>query len=278
MRNLNTVLSKLNDRLLRLEGELFVLAGRSLAPRSPQATSPQSVPCKLLEGAKLALSDEAEPTRWTPRPGSTLRPPSPWSMNCSSNPREAAPLFRRDRRRQARTISDRVADQPSPRPVPPGHRASIVTPALTTTSAGRHARLVEAAAEAERADARSHILREILVGDAADRAIITSGGSTVRIAVPDAPSTLAGKNFRLEAPTRAASNASVGENTPGMVTMPWWRARASTSTSTLGDTMRRPPVSWRRSTSRGRQHRAGADQDVGRRALRRDLDRAERLR
>jgi hypothetical protein len=32
MRNLNTVLSKLNDRLLRLEGELFVL--RSIARAS----------------------------------------------------------------------------------------------------------------------------------------------------------------------------------------------------------------------------------------------------
>jgi len=48
-----------------------------------------------------------------------------------------------------------------------------------------------------------------------------SAGSTARIALmPAAPSTLAGKNFSAEAPSRMAWKASDGENTPGMVTMP----------------------------------------------------------
>ena len=72
------------------------------------------------------------------------------------------------------------------------------------------------------------------------------GPEAARIAeMPEAPSTLAGKNFRPEAPARAASKASVGENTPGIVTIAWSRARLNTSTSTFGDTMRLPPASWR---------------------------------
>ena len=38
--------------------------------------------------------------------------------------------------------------------------------------------------------------------------------------MPPAPSTLAGKNFSAEAPSRIARKASVGVNTPGIVTMP----------------------------------------------------------
>src|SRR3954452_10274375 len=81
-------------------------------------------------------------------------------------------------------------------------------------------------------------------------AIITPAGSTARIAaMPDAPSTLAGKNFRPEAPERAASSASVGENTPGSVIMTYWCARVSTCVSTFGDTISWPPTSLSRSTS-----------------------------
>ena len=67
MPDLNAILAKLNDRLLRLEGELFVLlslaratltAGDDLAARMR----------KLVEAAKVALDDEAlrpldKPTR-----------------------------------------------------------------------------------------------------------------------------------------------------------------------------------------------------------------------
>ena len=81
MRNLNTVLSKLNDRLLRLEGELFVL--RSIARAALTAGDESAVRTrKLLEGARLALWTKPS-GRWTPRPRSTSRPRSPWSKSCS---------------------------------------------------------------------------------------------------------------------------------------------------------------------------------------------------
>ena len=67
--------------------------------------------------------------------------------------------------------------------------------------------------------------------------------------IPAAPSTLAGKNLRLEAPALAASSASVGVKTPGIVTMPRARALAMISGSTLGVTRSRPPTSWSRSTA-----------------------------
>ena len=67
MPDLNAVLAKLNDRLLRLEGELFVL--RSLARASLTAGDGSAVRMrKLVEAAKVALEDESrrpldKPTR-----------------------------------------------------------------------------------------------------------------------------------------------------------------------------------------------------------------------
>jgi hypothetical protein len=67
MPDLNAVLAKLNDRLLRLEGELFVL--RSLARATLTAGDDHAVRMrKLVEAAKVALDDEArrpldKPTR-----------------------------------------------------------------------------------------------------------------------------------------------------------------------------------------------------------------------
>jgi len=67
MPDLNAVLAKLNDRLLRLEGELFVL--RSLARASLTAGDGSAVRMrKLVEAAKVALDDESrrpldKPTR-----------------------------------------------------------------------------------------------------------------------------------------------------------------------------------------------------------------------
>ncbi|KWV54318.1 hypothetical protein AS156_00900 [Bradyrhizobium macuxiense] len=92
MRNLNTVLNKLNDRLLRLEGELFVL--RSIARASLTAGDESAVRTrKLLKGAKLALADEAE------RPLDTATQKyvaAALAMvdELLEQPREAAPLFR----------------------------------------------------------------------------------------------------------------------------------------------------------------------------------------
>ncbi|MFB9265556.1 hypothetical protein ACFFWD_20775 [Bradyrhizobium erythrophlei] len=92
MRNLNTVLNKLNDRLLRLEGELFVL--RSIARASLTAGDDAAARTrKLLEGAKLALADEAE------RPldsATTKYVAAAMAMvdELLEHPREAAPLFR----------------------------------------------------------------------------------------------------------------------------------------------------------------------------------------
>jgi len=67
MPDLNAVLAKLNDRLLRLEGELFVL--RSLARATLTAGDDHAGRMrKLVEAAKVALDDEAlrpldKPTR-----------------------------------------------------------------------------------------------------------------------------------------------------------------------------------------------------------------------
>ncbi len=67
MPDLNAVLTKLNDRLLRLEGELFVL--RSLARATLTAKDEHAVRMrKLVEAAQVALQDEArrpldKPTR-----------------------------------------------------------------------------------------------------------------------------------------------------------------------------------------------------------------------
>ncbi|WGS17461.1 MULTISPECIES: hypothetical protein [unclassified Bradyrhizobium] len=92
MRNLNTVLSKLNDRLLRLEGELFVL--RSIARASLTAGDESAARTrKLLEGAKLALADEAE----RPLDSATSKYVAAAIAMVDElleHPREAAPLFR----------------------------------------------------------------------------------------------------------------------------------------------------------------------------------------
>jgi hypothetical protein len=67
MPDLNAVLTKLNDRLLRLEGELFVL--RSLARATLTAKDESGARMrKLVEAAKVALEDESrrpldKPTR-----------------------------------------------------------------------------------------------------------------------------------------------------------------------------------------------------------------------
>src|SRR6476469_10831755 len=67
MADLNAVLTRLNDRLLRLEGGLFVL--RSLARATLTAGDDHAVRMrKLVEAAKVALDDEArrpldKPTR-----------------------------------------------------------------------------------------------------------------------------------------------------------------------------------------------------------------------
>jgi hypothetical protein len=59
MADLNAVLTKLNDRLLRLEGELFVL--RSLARATLTAKDEHSLRMrKLVEAAQVALADEAK--------------------------------------------------------------------------------------------------------------------------------------------------------------------------------------------------------------------------
>nr|WP_245323306.1 hypothetical protein [Bradyrhizobium stylosanthis] len=67
MADLNAVLTRLNDRLLRLEGELFVL--RSLARATLTAGDDHAERMrKLVEAARVALDDEAlrpldKPTR-----------------------------------------------------------------------------------------------------------------------------------------------------------------------------------------------------------------------
>jgi hypothetical protein len=67
MPDLNVVIARLNDRLLRLEGELFVL--RSLARATITAGDDHAGRMrKLVEAAKVALDDEAlrpldKPTR-----------------------------------------------------------------------------------------------------------------------------------------------------------------------------------------------------------------------
>ncbi|WP_249159229.1 hypothetical protein [Bradyrhizobium tropiciagri] len=92
MQNLNAIVSKLNDRLLRLEGELFVL--RSIARASLTAGDETAGRTRqLLEGARLALSDEAQ------RPldrATTKYVAAAMAMvdELLEQPREAAPLFR----------------------------------------------------------------------------------------------------------------------------------------------------------------------------------------
>jgi hypothetical protein len=57
MPDLNAVIAKLNDRLLRLEGELFVL--RSIARATMTAGDEAAERMrKLVQGARLALEDE----------------------------------------------------------------------------------------------------------------------------------------------------------------------------------------------------------------------------
>jgi hypothetical protein len=91
MADLNAVLAKLNDRLLRLEGELFVL--RSIARATLTASDePASRMRKLVEGAKLALEDEAKrpldrPTRKYVDAAIAL------VDELLEEPREAKPLF-----------------------------------------------------------------------------------------------------------------------------------------------------------------------------------------
>ncbi len=59
MADINTVLARLNDRLLKLEGELFVL--RSIARATLTAGDEQAARMRsLIEAAKLALADEAK--------------------------------------------------------------------------------------------------------------------------------------------------------------------------------------------------------------------------
>ena len=95
--------------------------------------------------------------------------------------------------------------------------------------------------------------------------------------MPDGPSTEAGKNFSAEAPERSARKASVGENTPGIVTMPLLTAIASTSVSTLG-TDHQAPANIRHTGAVGRgEHGTGADQGSFPEALAQPLDRDERL-
>ena len=83
MADLNAILTRLNDRLLRLEGELFVL--RSLARATLTAGDDHAERMrKLVEAAKVALDDEAlrpldKPTR------KYVGPRAPWSTNCWSN-------------------------------------------------------------------------------------------------------------------------------------------------------------------------------------------------
>ena len=92
MQNLNAIVSKLNDRLLRLEGELFVL--RSIARASLTAGDEAAARTRqLLEGARLALSDEAE----RPLDGATMKYVAAAIAMVDElleQPREAAPLFR----------------------------------------------------------------------------------------------------------------------------------------------------------------------------------------
>ena len=59
MADINTVLAKLNDRLLKLEGELFVL--RAIARATLTAgDEPAARMRRLVEAAKVALDDEAK--------------------------------------------------------------------------------------------------------------------------------------------------------------------------------------------------------------------------
>src|SRR6218665_2026130 len=81
-------------------------------------------------------------------------------------------------------------------------------------------------------------------------AMTRSFGKIVRMALmPDGPIMLAGKNFRPVAPALAATRASVGVRTPGIVTMPFTRAATMTSGSAFGLTISLPPAASSCSTS-----------------------------
>ncbi len=91
MPNLDTVLAKLNDRLLKLEGELFVL--RSIARSTLTAGDDGAARMrKLVEAAKVALEDEAKrpldrPTRKYVEAASAL------VAELLEDPRRPGPLF-----------------------------------------------------------------------------------------------------------------------------------------------------------------------------------------
>jgi hypothetical protein len=91
MADLNTILGKLNDRLLRLEGELFVL--RSIARATLTAgDEPAERMRKLVQGAKLALQDEAK----RPLDSATrkyVEAAAAMVDELLETPREAMPLF-----------------------------------------------------------------------------------------------------------------------------------------------------------------------------------------
>ncbi len=91
MPTIDDVLAKLNDRLLKLEGELFVL--RSIARATITAgDEPAARMRKLVEAAKVALEDEARrpldrPTRKYVEAAAAL------VDELLEGPRQAAPLF-----------------------------------------------------------------------------------------------------------------------------------------------------------------------------------------
>ncbi len=91
MPSLDTVLARLNDRLLKLEGELFVL--RSIARSTLTAGDEGAARMrKLVEAAKIALDDEARrpldrPTRKYVDAATAL------VDELLEDPRQAAPLF-----------------------------------------------------------------------------------------------------------------------------------------------------------------------------------------
>lgn len=91
MPSLDTVVAKLNDRLLKLEGELFVL--RSIARSTLTAGDEGSARIrKLVAAAKVALEDEAKrpldrPTRKYVEAATAL------VEELLEEPRQPAPLF-----------------------------------------------------------------------------------------------------------------------------------------------------------------------------------------
>jgi hypothetical protein len=91
MPTLDTVVAKLNDRLLKLEGELFVL--RSIARSTLTAGDEGAARMrKLVEAARIALDDEAkrpldQPTRKYVAAAAAL------VDELLEDPRKAAPLL-----------------------------------------------------------------------------------------------------------------------------------------------------------------------------------------